>query len=202
MLGGRRMAVQSVDLRCPGCGEPWTLDMTECPSCHRPVVVTTFNSVYNMIGPEVSKYAKTYKKALDAGADDPKINSAVGFCYLRLGLYDKALSAFEAAIEDDFDESETYFYAAVCLLGGKKAFLASRATIDRVQEYINAALMLERKGIYLVFLAYIKYDFFERKYLNTTPDYRACLSEAASAGVSGADITMLFDTLRVPNPFC
>lgn len=193
--------MQAVDICCPGCGEPWTLDMKECPSCHRPVVVTTFNSVYSMPGPEANKYAKTYRKAIESDAETPGLNTAIAMCYLKLGLYAKALEAFERATEEDFDNSETYFYAAVCLLGGKKAFLAPRNVIDRVEEYINAACMIEPRGIYRYLHAYIKYDFYERKYLNTFPNWQQCLQEALGVGVSSADITMLFDVLKVSNPF-
>lgn len=56
-------------------------------------------------------------------------------CYLMLKLYDKALPAFEKAMEDNFDNSETFFYAAVCLLKGRKAFLLTRPEIDKIEEY-------------------------------------------------------------------
>lgn len=192
--------VKTENITCPGCGEPWTLNMKECPSCHRPVVISTFNSVYAMPTPEVNKYANTYKKVL---ADDPsnaEVQSSIAMCYLKLKLYDKALLAFEEAIEADFDNSETYFYAAVCLLKGKKAFLAQRSDIDKSIEYINAALMIEPKGIYYYFLAYIKYDFFERKYLNTSPNYRECVQMAYDLGTSDFDKEMLFNILNVASP--
>jgi tetratricopeptide (TPR) repeat protein len=122
-------------------------------------------------------------------------------CYLKLGLHDKALSAFEKAMEDNFDNSETFFYAAICLLKGKKAFLVQRPEIDRIEKYINAALAIEpNKGIYHYFMAYIKYDYFERKSLNTTPTYRAKLAEAKAAGISPVDIEQLFGILGVPRP--
>ncbi|MCM1190316.1 MAG: tetratricopeptide repeat protein [bacterium] len=192
--------IKTENITCPGCGEPWTLNMKECPSCHRPVVISTFNSVYTMPAPEVNKYANNYKKVLADDPDNADVQSSIAMCYLKLKLYDKALPAFERAIEADFDNSETYFYAAVCLLKGKKAFLAPRPDIDRAVEYINAALMIEPKGIYYYFLAYIKYDFFERKYLNTSPNYRECVRMAASAGVSAFDREMLFNILGVPAP--
>jgi hypothetical protein len=105
-------------------------------------------------------------------------------------------------IEDNFDDSETYFYAAVCLLNGKKAFLNQRPTIDKVLEYINAALMIEPKGIYYYYLAYIKYDYFERKHFRTTPNYREALQMAVDAGLSDFDIEQLFAILGVARPDC
>lgn len=189
------MAQRIVELNCPGCGARVSTMQTECEWCHKPVVITTFNSVYTMPGPTVSKYASTYRQALKQAPDDPQLNSAIAMCYLKLKLYDKALEAFEKAIEDDFDNSETYFYGAVCLLQGKKAFLNSKKDVDRAIQYINAAIMLEPRGIYYYFLAYLKYDFYERKSLNIRPNYYQELVSAVTNQVSQADIQMLFDLL-------
>ena len=106
----------------------------------------------------------------------------------------------EKALEDNFDDSEIYFYAAICLLRGKKAFVAQRTDINRAIEFLDAANMIEPKGIYYYFLSYIKYDFFERKYLNTSPNYQECLSIANSYGVSEYDIGNLFLILGVQRP--
>lgn len=192
--------INTQNITCPGCGEPWSLDMKECPSCRRPVVISTFNSVYAMPSIEVNKYANTYKKVLAGDPDNVDVLSSIAMCYLKLKLYDKALLSFEKAIEADFDNSETYFYAAVCLLKGKKAFLAQRAEIDKAIEYINAAISIEPKGIYYYFLAYIKYDFFERKYLNTSPNYRECVQMSSDIGTSDFDKEMLFNILGVARP--
>ena len=123
-------------------------------------------------------------------------------CYLKLKMYDKALGAFEKAIEDNFDDSEIYFYAAICLLNGKKAFLNQRPTIDKILEYLNAALMIDPKGIYYYFMAYIKYDYFERKHFRTSPNYVDALQMANEAGLSDFDIEQLYTILNVARPDC
>ncbi len=194
------MIQQMIELTCPGCGARVYTGQKECDWCHKPVVISAFNNVYSMPVSEVNKYASTYRKALEEHPNHDELNKSAAMCYLKLRLYDKALSAFEAAIEDDFNDSETYFYAAVCLLRGKKAFLAQRDDINRAINYINAACVIEPQGIYYYFLAYIKYDFFERKYLNTTPDYRECLRVAGEMGTSVYDANMLFDILGVAKP--
>lgn len=189
-----------IELNCPGCGARVSTEQKECEWCHKPVVISTFNSVYSMPMPEVNKYAGAYRKLLGEHPGNNELNKSAAMCYLKLKLYDKALAAFETAIEDNFDDSETYFYAATCLLKGKKAFLAQRNDINKAIEYINAANMIEPRGIYYYFLAYIKYDFFERKYLNTTPNYQECLGMARQFGTSAYDIKMLFDILSVAKP--
>lgn len=192
--------IKTIEIKCPGCGERLSIDMKSCPSCHGPVVISTFNSVYSMPMLEVNKYANEYKKALSSEPDNKDLNKSVGICYLKLKLYDKAICAFEKAIEDNFDDSEVYFYCAVSLLQGKKAFLQQRTTIDKVLEYLNAAIMIENKGIYYYFLAYIKYDFFARKFYNTVPSYTEVLNSAKSYGISDYDIKMFYEMLGVERP--
>lgn len=194
------MSHNVINLTCPGCGAPVSINQKVCEYCDRPIIISSFNSVYSMPLTDVNKYKKSYTQALSDYPDNPQINSSIAMCYLKLRLYDKALENFEKSIEDNFDNSETYFYAAVSLLKGKKAFLAQRTDINKAIDYINAALMIEPKGIYYYLLAYIKYDYFERKFLNTTPDYTQCLSDALNNGVSEYDKTMLLDILGVSKP--
>lgn len=196
------MSQQIVDLKCPHCGAAVTSEQKDCIFCHQPIIITTFNSVLTMPMPEVNKYANTYRKEVVDNPESQELNNSLAMCCLKLKLYDKAIAAFEQAIENDFNNPETFFYAAVSLLRGKKAFLTSRADIDKAIEYLDAAAMIEPRGIYYYFLAYIKYDHFERKYLNTTPNFEECLEEAEQYGVSDYDIGMLFSILGVPEPDC
>ena len=64
---------------------------------------------------------------------------------------------------DDFDDSENYFYAAVCLLEGKKAIFIDKSTITQIETFINDAISIESKGVYYYFMAYIKFDYYKRK---------------------------------------
>lgn len=194
------MSQNVIDLACPSCGAPTTTGEKKCPFCKRPIVISTFNSLYDMPMSEINKYATSYRKALADNPDDQELNNSIAMCYLKLKLYDKALAAFEIAIKDNFDSSETFFYAAICLLGGKKAFLTPRSNIDKIEEYINAALMIEQKGIYYYLLAYIKYDYFSRKYYNTSPTYQEALTSATDAGISSFDIEQLYGILSVQRP--
>lgn len=196
------MSYKVIELNCPGCGARVTTDQKECEWCYKPIIISTFNSVYSMPMPEVNKYAATYRKALGENPDNSELNKSIAMCYLKLKMYDKALVAFEKTIEDNFDDSESYFYASICLLNGKKAFLNQRPTIDKVLEYINAALMIEPKGIYYYYLAYVKYDYFARKRFRTSPNYSEALQLAMEAGVSEFDIEQLYSILSVKRPEC
>ncbi|NDV45470.1 tetratricopeptide repeat protein [Paludibacter sp. 221] len=196
------MAHQVIELSCPGCGARVTTNQSECMYCYKPIIISTFNSVYSMPMPEVNKYAGAYRKALTENPDDQDLNASIAMCYLKLKLYDQALPAFEKAIEDNFDNSEIFFYAAVSLLKGQKAFVSPRPNIDKIIEYLNAAIMIEPKGVYYYFLSYIKYDYFSRKYLNITPTFEETLQLARENGVSDFDVEQLFLILNVQKPEC
>lgn len=196
------MACHTIDIRCPSCGAPASYGDKVCSHCYNPIVITSFNSVYGMPLPKVNKYAGEYKKILMEDPDNAEFQYSIAACYLKLKLYDKAIVAFEKAIENNFDNSETYFYAAVSLLRGKKAFLAKRIDIDKIEEYIQAANMIEPRGIYYYLLAYIKYDYFYRKSYKTSPDYRELLKMSQEVGVSDYDIEQLYGILGVDRPDC
>jgi len=194
------MAHNVIELNCPGCGARVSTGQSVCEWCNKPIVISTFNSVYSMPMPEVNKYANSYRKAIDENPESTELNKSIAICYLKLGIREKALEFFEKAIAENFDDSESYFYAAICLLNGKKAFLTKRDVIDKILEYIEAALMIEPKGIYYYFLAYIKYDFFARKRFKTSPDYNECLATAYNDGLSQFDIDQLYSILGVSRP--
>ena len=191
------MATQVLDITCPGCGAPVKTNQEICEWCDRPIVIRTFQTMASMNPLQLNKYASSYKKQLQEHPDDVTLNTSIAMCYLKLKMYDEAYAAFSKAIADNFDDADTYFYAAVCLLKGKKAFLQSRPEIDKILELLNAAIMIEPKGIYYYYMAYIKYDYFKRKFLNTSPNYKDCLLSAKSAGYSPADVDELYAILGV-----
>ena len=86
------------------------------------------------------------------------------------------------------------------MLKGKKAFLSPRSVIDKIEEYIQAAIMIEPKGIYYYFWAYIRYDHHFRKSYRMTPNYQELLAQAKQIGLSQTDIVELYKILEVERP--
>lgn len=117
-------------------------------------------------------------------------------------MYDKALGAFEKAIEDNFDDSEIIFMLLFVYLTGKRHSLTKDLPLTKFWNILNAALMIEPKGIYYYFMAYIKYDYFERKHFRTSPNYVDALQMANEAGLSDFDIEQLYTILNVARPDC
>lgn len=193
---------QIVELKCPGCGARVQISQKECEYCHAPVVVSSMSDIFNMSAANISKYQKSYENDLQENPDNAELNNSLALCYLKMGFYDRALEKFDAAIEQNLNNSETYLYAAVCILAGRKPFLTPRADIDKIEQYINAALMIEEKGLYRYFQAYIKYDYFKRKFFKTSPTWEECLVRAKTDGISPYDINQLFSVLKQEKPSC
>ena len=189
--------VNAENISCYSCGASVSIDAKTCEYCQNPVRITTFNSIKDMQPPLVNKYISKYMKEAPDDRDSAK---ALSLCFLKLKLYDKAEKAFDQTIDSNYDDSESFFYAAVCALKGKKAFLAPRNAINKALEYINAAIMIEPRSIYHYFLAYIKYDFFNRKGFKIDPDFHEEFNTAKSLGLAGGDVEYFYQALGVARP--
>lgn len=183
---------------CPGCGARVSPNMKECEYCRGPVIINSVKAISTFQPLQLNKYALSYRKQLMSNPDDRELIRSMGICYLKLKLYDKANEAFENAIKDNFDDAESYFYAAIGMLHGKKAFVALRPDIDKAIEYLNAANMIEPKPIYSLLLAYIKKDYFHRKALHTSPSWEDELTAACALGAIDEDKNLLGELLGVP----
>ncbi|MDR1274657.1 MAG: tetratricopeptide repeat protein [Odoribacteraceae bacterium] len=189
-----------INLACPGCGARVSTGQEKCEYCGGPIMITTLESVQSLSTAEANKYTVAYRKALAENPGNRELNASLAACYLRLKLYDKAIAALEDAMEDNLDNPEIFFLAAACLLRGQKAFVARRPDVDKILDYLNAAIMIEPRGIYHYFLAYVKHDYFRRKYLNISPDHVEEYHAALELGVSEDEIQRLFSTLGVERP--
>lgn len=189
--GVELMAVEIVKFRCPTCGAPLALDSRECEYCGSPVVIRTVNNLFESL--------PTVSEKNDAGQlADPDIASALRF--LKAKLYDRALKALESAISNDFNNSDTYFYAAIASLKGKRPFLVSSAAVKKAEEYLQTAIAIEPKGIYYYLWAYIRLDHHFKKFYKASPDYKELFGMANNAGLSQADVQDLFNILGGERP--
>jgi hypothetical protein len=67
-------------------------------------------------------------------------------------------------------------------------------------EYLNAAIMIEPKGIYYYMLACIKYDYFHRKYLNILLNHIDDRDTASEAEYPKTIFGNFFSILNVEKP--
>lgn len=186
---------------CPGCGASVSPEVKKCEYCDNPVIIHSIGVISAFSPLQLNKYAVSYRKQLESYPDDRELSRSIGICYLKLKLYDKANEAFERAITDNFEDADSYFYAAVGKLKGKKAFVAGRVDIDKAIEYLNAANMIAPNSAYYLLLAYIKKDYFDRKGLYVSPSWIEELSTAKSVGATNDDVDALANLLAVEIKF-
>lgn len=189
-----------IELTCPGCGARVQINQKNCEWCHAPVIISSISDIKSLSNSDLNKYSKAFESNLSQNPDNAEISNSLGMCSLKLGLYEKALEKFETAIDQDLNNWETYLYAAVCVLKGNKPFVTPRADIDKIIQYINAGLSIEENGLLRFFMAYIKLDYFKRKFLKTSPNWEEELMSANQDGFSEADISTLFELLKQEIP--
>lgn len=119
---------------------------------------------------------------------------------IKMEMYDNALSYFKGEMEKPGSNPDIFFYAAIAILGGESPFYKSRSTIDTAIKYLNCAIASNPKGIYYYFLAYLKFDYYEKKLLLTAPNYRECLVSAYANGVSSKEISDFYALLGKSRP--
>ena len=187
-------------LVCPFCAAPISQKASLCEYCGHEYMVSSFSSLSKVSRSDLNKYTNAYSSALRDNPDDPSLNTSIGICFLSLGLHDKAMLNFEKVIGADPENASAYCMAAMCLLKGRSAFLCEKKNVDKAIEYLNAALMIEEIGKYHFFMAYLKYDYYKRKFLKTEPDYKYHLDAAYSTGVTDEEIFDLFNILKVKVP--
>jgi hypothetical protein len=134
-----------------------------------------------------------------APATGPKEYLERGRRYLQLGHYARALDDFKCAI-DGAATADGYYLCAVATLSGRKAFLAPLSGIREAEMFLRAAVRLEDRGIFHYFLAYLGFEYYERKSLRSPTPWRRSLMEARNRGVTQEEISTLFRLLTVANP--
>ncbi len=185
------MAIEVVNLRCPNCGAPISMDTEICEYCDSPVVVHTINNI-------TPSFPGEQKTQSSEPINHNNLSSA--FSLLKAKLYDEALSSYEVAIRDNYNNSDAYFYAAIASLKGKRAFLVSRPSIERAEKYLQTAIKIDPKGIYYYLWAYIRFDHHFKKFYKASPNYKELLSQATKSKLSPADVKELYDILDVERP--
>lgn len=196
------MPIEIVTMRCPTCGGEIDLEEECCSWCFNKIQITTYEEVEKMTPIEVRKHMDSYNEVLQEAPDNKVVNTSAGLCFLKLKQYDMAHAAFVKAMEHNYDNAEVYYYGAIALLQGKMPFLHMRPTIDKALSYLDTATMIDPKGIYYYFMAYIKYDYFKRKFLNTTPDYNQLFAQARQAGITQDEVSQLYSLLNTQRPAC
>jgi hypothetical protein len=77
-----------------------------------------------------------------------------------------------------------------------------RPEIDAIERYLDTSIGFEPRGIFYYFQAYIKYDYYSRKFFKTSPTWQEALANAKNAGTGAEEITEFYQMLNVERPNC
>lgn len=188
-----------ISLKCPNCGAGVSENAAKCEYCGSPLIIKSYADIKPFSLPERNRYLAFFAGRMQGdGTASAALSTAI--CLMSLGVYDKARAVLEKVVESGVLDADCYFYLAVSLLGGKKAFLLTRKAAGEVENYVNAAIGIEDKALYYLFYAYLSYDFFERKGLNCRYGYRELAQTAKQKALGGTEAACLFELMRVKNP--
>lgn len=182
------MDVNSKVLRCPCCGASIPLKGRECEYCGSSITIC-YQTPANKIDPiKLKKYIISYEK-IQLQFDGK--NETLGISYLYLKQFAKAIDVFDKAICETPNNANLYLLKSIALLAGKTPFATPLAVIKEIINNIQTAILLEEKAIYHYFVAYIKYDFYNRKFLRIIPTCVEELQTAMALGLTKDDIECL-----------
>ena len=153
-----------VQLTCPSCGASVDENQKTCSSCGVGLLFELDDSVTSL----------------------SQIRMLIEQC-----SYEEAIQKCNVFISRGIRSADVYYCLCIALLEGKRPFLHSRNTIDKCINALENALKLDDKGIINLLRAFIEYDYFERKFLNRTPNYSFYLNKAQDKGVNSSELTHL-----------
>lgn len=180
------MEVESI--KCPNCGAYINLQNSKCEYCSCEIMIKSFKSLSNLTSQQINKYTESYSSVAIQYPRNNDVNIALGICFLKLRKFNQSIKAFEKAQENNRNDAEPFFYAAVSRLKGRSPFQCLRTEIDAIEADVNAAISINPHPVYYYFLSYIGEDYFKRKYLKHKPTCEALLQEAENLGLSDDDV--------------
>jgi tetratricopeptide (TPR) repeat protein len=189
--------VQVLDLKCPGCGAPSDSQRANCDYCGRPIVITSFRDLSDIIGSDLSKYSVVYTDFAKNNPESVQIQLALAICKIKLNQFESAKRVLTKLLEKVATNPDVYFYLAVSLLDGKSAFVTSLSNAKEILSLLNSANSISPSGLNALFQAYVAFDYFERKFLNVSPNFMELLQKSRELGLSSADAQSLKSALQI-----
>lgn len=150
------------ELTCPTCGAKVERNESQCSCCGNHLIL------------EVQHYTDTVhekyeSKKDDLSADDEK-NIDIIIDFVKKRKYKEAIKLCDEM--QNLNIPEIPYLKCIAFIGGNKPFLISRKQIDECIELTNESIDMGMLGNNFLLRAYIEYEYFERKFLNRSPDYR------------------------------
>lgn len=180
--------VKAYIIRCPTCGGRVSATEKICEYCGNAVALDYSINFATIDSAKLGKHISQYE-SIDGDFEEK--DQTLALCYIRLKQYKKAIAVLDNAINNGPQNPDFYFLKAISLLQGQKPFNVHLSDIKDALNNLNSAVMIENKGIFRFTMAYIKYDFYKRKFLRISPSYEDELKLAKANGFALYDLQKL-----------
>lgn len=167
--------------RCPHCNAPIKTTGSTCEFCGSEYFISSLSFLANYDETKIKKCISFYKMKYKENPENSSVNSALGLCYLDLGLTDFSEKYLKKAIELEPENGENYYYYAISFLGKKKIKTHTLSEIRKIEEYLEAAKKINaEKSKYYFLHAIIKYEFYLKNGLRVSPTIQELLEKGSS----------------------
>lgn len=182
-------------LQCQGCGSPIRPDNTDCEYCGSHNIVVAKKSPYDISDALCKQYVKHLKPT--AIQDDVTSKMAIAMFYIRLKLYDLAISTLNRVIEISPDDSEAYYYLALSTIKGRRLKVLPMSDVKNIVRLLNAAIAIDDSPKYIYLKAILYYDYYHLNSLVPPDnDYHSIFTDAKDSGtLQATDIQELHANL-------
>ena len=194
-IPGIPTTISYLDLRVTPIDEVFRLLIKKLQS-FKAEEVDSYKNPFTIDEQLVKKYVTKYKEKVKANPSDGKAVYTLGLFYLRLKLYDFALTNFKKAIDLMPEEADPYYYYALTLVKGKRPKILNHKDVNQIEEFLNTAIQLDDKANFYYLAAIINYDYYAANGLRIpTPNYNELIKNAKTAKSDPDEIKILLDNI-------
>ncbi|MCF7868545.1 MAG: hypothetical protein K9N09_07595 [Candidatus Cloacimonetes bacterium] len=187
-------------LKCQGCGANLSPNNSICEYCKSENIVKTEKDPFKLDKKLTKQYSNYYKCKAKENPTDAEAIYSLGLFYLKLKLYDLAISNFKNAITLTPDEADLYYYYALSLIKGRRIKTLTFKEIKIIEEYLNTAIQLEDKASYYYLSALIKYDYYRANGLMSNgSSYSELITEAKECYSDQDELNVLLENIITNN---
>lgn len=185
-----------IGLKCKNCGASINNATFKCEYCSANFYLQEEDCSLN--NDDLLQHIVTL---LSENPNNVNLNYSTGLMFLKRKMFQRASLCFSNAILNNVNNVEAYYYYVISLLDGKKPFMCSREVINKCEKHLKVAISISNSAKYYFLYSYIKYDYFERKYLNTSPTYKELLEKAINLGISINEAKKIYDLIGIDGEY-
>lgn len=177
-----------------------------CLFCKNPLTV---DSLYSASKSSVDPMMGIFKNLQNKSQlpESNEITLSLALFYLLNGDYNDARYQIEEIIKRDAYNYKALYYWCIALLAGKKPCMCLRGLIDTMEQRLKMVQVFAQGANDTAFLtrslylqAFIKYDYYERSFKQSSPKSSSLIDQAVVCGLNSEVKEELFGILKYELP--